>query len=208
VPPLLDGVIALLDHNLVQRQDQPDGEPRLLMLETMRAFGLERLVAAGEAESTRRRHAEHFLALAEAAADRLQGPDRALWLDRIELELDNLRAALTWATEGGDRTLALRLAGALGQTWLNRGRVDEGADWLAQALAGDDPAGSVAPRARGVCLRWLGLIERSRGDPARAERHLREALALFREVGDRRLIVRGLVGLGMLAGDRSDDDDE
>jgi len=93
-----------------------DGEPRITLLETIREYALERLAAGGELEATRRRHAAYFLTLAERAEPELTGPQQVRWLNRLEGELDNLRAALGWSLEW-DAEAGLRLASALGGFW-------------------------------------------------------------------------------------------
>jgi predicted ATPase/class 3 adenylate cyclase len=97
---LLDAVAALVDNNLLKRADESE-ESRFLMLETLHEYATERLEESGEAEAVRRRHAEHFLALAEQAETELGGLRQVEWLDRLDREHDNLRASLTWAARHG-----------------------------------------------------------------------------------------------------------
>ena len=131
----LEECAALVDHSLVRREDAADGSPRLTMLETIREFGLERLREAGEATNARRAHAAGFLAFAERAEPALTGPDQAAWFDRLELEHDNLRTALSWAVDVGDVDLALRLGKSLWRFWVARGHLREGRERLARLLA-------------------------------------------------------------------------
>ncbi len=115
---MLNLIGALLDQSLVQPAEGVAGEPRFTMLETIREYALEQLEASDEAEQVRRRHAEHYLALAETAEPHLRGRERGAWLDRLEVEHDNLRAALEWALEGSDMETGARIAIALaGQHW-------------------------------------------------------------------------------------------
>src|SRR5207248_8156695 len=94
---VLDGLASLVEKSLVQSVEGGDGEPRFQLLETIREFGLEQLQLAGEEAERRQRHAAYYTALAEAAEPELRGPRQGEWLDRLEQEQDNLRAALTWA---------------------------------------------------------------------------------------------------------------
>ena len=145
-PGALPGLGQLLDKSLLRQQEPPDGEPRFAMLETVREYALERLEQSGEAAAIRRRHAGHFLAMAERAAPALAGPGQRGWLERLEAEHDNLRAALGWSIAADDESAAaLRLAGALGRFWEVRGHLTEGRRWLERALA----VGAAAPPRRG-----------------------------------------------------------
>ena len=132
---VLDGLATLVDTSLLRREEGADGEPRLVMLETIREYALEQLEASDEAEQVRRRHAAHFLALAETAAPHLEGRERGTWLDRLDLEHDNLRAALGWALGGGAAELGARIALALAghgwsSFWRLRGHGSEALRWL------------------------------------------------------------------------------
>ena len=121
------GIAALVDTSLLRQEEGVEGEPRFRMLETVREFGLERLAASGEETTTRDRHAGFFLDLLEQRD--LEDVDPA-WLDVIERELDNLRAALGWSREAGEHDTLIRLAGALLWFWYYRGYLDEGQRWL------------------------------------------------------------------------------
>lgn len=154
-PAVLPGLAALVDKSLIRRWESPasedgDDEPRLGLLETIRAFGLEKLVEEGEAAEVRRRHAAYYLALAEQANAQARGPDQRRWLALLERDHDNMRAALQWLLESGEVAGAQRLAGALWHFWLVRGHLSEGRRWLAAVLraagtAGLDGAASSIP---------------------------------------------------------------
>ena len=127
---ILDGIESLLDKNLLRQQDtlgaQPSAEPRFAMLETIREYAWELLAAPelperAHAQAAQQRHADFFLALAETAAPKLDGHHQIAWLDRLELEHDNIRAALVWLEQGGETSNALRLALALCYFWRVRG---------------------------------------------------------------------------------------
>ena len=131
---VLEGLASLVDKSLVLRQEQPDGEVRFAMLETIREYALEQREAHGE-RAVPRRHAEYYLHLAETAAAQLRGPRQATWMDRLEADLDNIRAALRWYREQHVAAEGLRLACALIWFWWTRGPRSEGRTWLQQFAA-------------------------------------------------------------------------
>src|SRR5262249_21631229 len=130
----LDWLAALADKSLLQQAQGLDGEPRFAMLETIREYALERLEQNGEVESLRQAHLDYFLALAEQAEPELTGPRQAEWLERLEREHDNLRAALAWALEHGLVELGARLGGALWRVLCTHCHLSEGGRWLVQKL--------------------------------------------------------------------------
>jgi predicted ATPase len=142
----LEGVSSLLDKSLLRQEEGPNGEPRFIMLETIHEYARERLQESGEAEEIGRAHAGYFLALAEEAELELTGSDQAEWLERLEVEHDNMRTALRWSLEGEDPGLGLGLASALAHFWLVRGFWSEGRGWLEEVLAGN--AGTRPKRGR------------------------------------------------------------
>ena len=152
--PVLDGLTSLVASNLLRMPAAPaaSGGPRVSVLETIREYGGEQLQAHAEAGAARRRHAAWYLAVAEEAAVALAGPDAASWLARLDDEHDNLRSALGWAQEQGDGLTALRLAGALGRYWAQRGHLSEGRRWCATALKLPAVAGADKPPVRLQCL--------------------------------------------------------
>ena len=155
---ILDGLGSLLDKSLLDRELQPDGRPRFRMLETVREFALARLGASGAvATALRRRHAAHYLALAERAEPELVGADQAAWLDRLAWDRDNLRQALGAALEHRQTQTetALRLGSALARFWLVRGGLTEGRRWLEAALGA---AGRVAAPWRAKALHRAGQL--------------------------------------------------
>jgi tetratricopeptide (TPR) repeat protein len=197
--------------------EQPDGEPRFTMLETIREYALERLAEAGELERTQERHLAYYLALAEAAEPRLCASDQLVWLDRLEQDYDNLRAALAWALDH-DPKVALRLGGALTDFWLTRGHHSEGRAWLERALAcasasphgGAKPDHSTGPPppastdARAKALHGAGRLAHVQEDNVRAEALFAQSLTLARALGDLCRVALLLNDLGELALHRGD----
>jgi len=195
---VLNGVASLVDKSLLQQEVGPDGEPRFVMLETIREFGLEQLAANGEVDGLRGRHAAWCLAFAEEF-DIIEpvGMD----LDRMERELPNLRLALAWAEETGAAGTGLRLAGALHPLWMLRNHRTEGRHWIEGALSRDAGTASVA---RAAALISLSILEEAHGDTESGLSHLEEGLALARALGDLRLVAFAwfnLVSLSVATGD-------
>jgi len=196
-----DGVSSLLDKSLLRQEEGQEGEPRFVMLETIHEYTRERLQESGEAEEIGRAHTRYFLALAEEAAPELTGSEQVSWMERLEAEHDNLRAALSRSLEARDTESALRIGGALWRFWNVRGHFSEGRRWLAAGLSGGE-ATPVGVRAE--ALLGLGHLELRQGDYARAVEDLEASLALYREAGDRRGEAYALCFLGWIALDRSD----
>ncbi|PYO39393.1 MAG: XRE family transcriptional regulator, partial [Gemmatimonadetes bacterium] len=194
---VLDLLGRLVAKSLVVADPGPEGAMRYRLLETIRAYGREKLHEAGEEAALGQRHLDWCLALAERAEPELLGRNQAAWLDRLETEHDNLRAALRWCLESGDGETGLRLAGALGRFWFVRGYLSEGSRWFEQLFA--LPSTMTAEDARAKALSAAGLLAAVRGDHERAGRFLEEALALWRELGDKHRIARSLNNLGGLA---------
>lgn len=199
----LDGIAALIDASLVRDDGDVGGEPRYGMLETIREFGLERLAASGEEDAIRERHARWCLALTTLAGPLVKGSHAGPWLERLEREHANLRAALAWIADRGDTTVFLQLAGSLAWFWEEHGHVVEGGRWLeaALAVAKDAPA---ADRLRG--LSGAGTMAWYQGDFARATHWHEQALTLARQVGDHVAEAVALNDLGVQAMEVSDHD--
>jgi predicted ATPase len=176
---VLEGMASMVDKSLVQQADQAGGEHRFVMLETIREYGLEHLAGSSEEAMTKRAHAAYCLVLAEEGAS--GGADTETeWLDRLDLEHGNLRAALDWLTQSGNADWGLRLGAALLRYWETREYFSEGRDRLAKLL--DLPSGIARHKARARALFAAGVLE---GGSAAADPLFRESLAIARELGDR-----------------------
>jgi predicted ATPase/DNA-binding CsgD family transcriptional regulator len=192
---LLDGIGSLIDKSLLLRSEQTDGELRLVMLETVREYAGECLQANGEAARLHQNHAAYFLALAEEAEPKLAGAEQLAWLERLEQEQENLRAALNWLIESGKRELALRLGSALWPFWSMHNHMHEGYRWLEKALVSSE----VSPSLRAKTLYAAANFSFFQGDYNRAAALCEESLELFRELGDKRSIALVLNGLSHVA---------
>ncbi len=187
----LDTLQSLVDKSLVRHADG-----RFWMLETIREYAAERLDASRDAEKIRRHHAEHFLALAEAAFPHLRGNPRE-WLDRLERDHDNLRAGLDWFEASGATQLTLQLAGALVRFWYLRGYVAEGRPRLENALRADErPTAARARALNGAAVLALNGHEE--------RRWAEEGLALHRQLQDAWGATYSLYMLATAATDESD----
>jgi tetratricopeptide (TPR) repeat protein len=169
------------------------------MLEIVRAYARELLT--GEAQATARAHAAYYLTLVEAAEQGLTGRDQRVWLDLLDREHDNLRAALGWACETGEIEVGMSLAGRLWRFWERRGHLREGLAWLEELLAHAGPV--VRPETRARALNAAGNLG-VWGDHAGRSARYEASLALYRELGDRGGVARALNNLGMVALDRDD----
>jgi predicted ATPase/DNA-binding CsgD family transcriptional regulator len=188
VPGLLD---ALRAKSLVDAEGVPPG--RLRLLETIRAYGAQRLEGAGEAAATRAAHARHYLTLAERAEGELTGPAQERWLERLELERQDMRSALSWSLSSGHGDWSLRIAGALVLFWRVRGQFSEGRELLEAALARSDGSAPALDAKAG----WgAGFLAQMAGDPDRATPLLERSLATARALGDERGCGRALLILG------------
>ncbi len=180
---VLLGLDELADHSLVRRL--PDfAEPRLLMLQTIREFAGERLEQSGESEPIRNRHADAFCSLATMAAPMLFGEQQKMWLDRLELDHDNFRAALDWCVAQHDAERAHGLAASLWRFWQMRGHLHEGRARLTAILA--MPESKRYPDSRARALEGAGGIAYWQGDMPAAAGFYDECLALRRAGDDRR----------------------
>jgi predicted ATPase/class 3 adenylate cyclase/Tfp pilus assembly protein PilF len=201
---VLEGVDSLLDQSMLRQVDADavgSGEMRLVMLETIREFGLEQLQASGEAGAIRRQHAHFFLHLAEEEVPETRGPLWYRWLDRMEAEHDNLRAALDGAVAAGEIETALRLAGALQHFWGILGHHSEGRQRLTELLARTE-GDRTAFRAR--ALDSLITLCSAPGDLELTQSLSTESLSIWRELGDNSGIASALLSLALVVSAQGD----
>jgi predicted ATPase len=192
---ILEGVEALLDASLLRTAPATESDPRIGMLETIQEYALERLEESGEAALVRQRHADYFVALAEAAAPHLTSAARQAWLARLEVEHTNLRAALGWS-KGTDPEKGLQLAGALSWFWFLRGRVSEGRGWLDGLLAQTEAPSRTTARAR--ALYGAGWLAWAQGDNATARAKVEQSVAIFGELEEKHGLAFALTLLGLV----------
>jgi predicted ATPase len=189
-------------HSLVDKSIARAEEGRFRMLETIREYALERLEESSTTRELRGRHADYYLALAEEAEPEVVGPQQHVWLERLAVDYDNLRAALEWyASAPGAGEEGLRLASALAVFWFVRGLYRDGLYWIERMLeaSGDDGG---APRAGAL---WgAGLFYALLGNEERAQPALDQSLDLARRLGDTAHAARSLNVLGLLAFFRND----
>lgn len=194
---LLDRVVALAEKSLVVPPDDQARVPRYRLLGPIRAFALERLRAGAAWPKVAQRHAAWYLGWAERAAERLSGPDQAVWLDQLAAEHTNLSVALRYLVDRGDRARAGQLVSALGHFWLVRGRFAEGREWCRAVLA--IAAAGEAPVALAGLHDVAGDLARQQGDFARARADYEQGLALKAAAGDERAVAETLRRLGNVA---------
>ncbi|HUG14775.1 MAG TPA: LuxR C-terminal-related transcriptional regulator [Thermomicrobiales bacterium] len=191
---ILDGLVALLDQNLIHQRARDDGSTRFGMLETIREYGLEQLAASDEEPVIRQRHAEHFLALAERGGPLVRDGDQS-WLDRLDPERANLRAALTWLSEHDKVEQCLRLVAELWGFWYHRGGLSDGWSQVEAVLA--LPGAERPTTARAGALSTAAALAIARGDPAGSIPIIDEALAIYEALCERALMLRPLVLQGV-----------
>jgi non-specific serine/threonine protein kinase len=189
---ILDLLSALINKSLVLAVDV-EGTARYSLQETVRQYGRERLIAAGEEVEVRNTHQAYFLALAQQAEPRLLGPVEPQWIAVLKREHDNLRAALQWAADCAGVALGLQLAGLLWRFWWAAGFLSEGRAWLDIVLRWD---ASTAPRQDRIrALQGAGVLACYQGDFTVGIALLEECLSLARTLGDPGLVADALVTL-------------
>ena len=196
---VLDNLASLMDKSLLFQIEQEARNPRFVMLETIREYGLECLAANEEVIATRYSHATYYLALAEKADSHLPTIKQLMWLQRLEQECDNLRAAFYWLLKQDEVEKALRLATALWRFWWMCGRVIEGINLLELSLAASQKMQETLTSIRARALSVIGTLAGLQGDFDQAETFCHQSLVLSQQLGDRKSIITALWMLGYIA---------
>ena len=198
---IVDLIISLADKSLIRSGETAGGEPRFTMLETIQEFGREMVKAQGEEHELKSRHARVFAELAEDAFPET-GASQVEWLDGLELELDNIRAALRFLFDSSDAHSGLRLAGAIWRFWHLRGHLAEGRQWLGDFL--NLPEATGHPAVAASALYALASLAYWQSDFVTAGRCYREALGLYRELESLPGMADALQSLGFVAAAQED----
>ncbi|MCI2430357.1 tetratricopeptide repeat protein [Candidatus Acetothermia bacterium] len=196
---VLELLSHLVDKSLVIAEEQ-SAQMRYRMLETVRQYAHEKLSRTGEVATMRNRHLTFFWELAQRAEPELQGPQSARWLERLEMDYDDLHHALRWALESGQAETMLKLTIALGWFWYIRGHWSEGRYWLEKALAEKTTSAPLRAKALGI----IGGLAYRQGDYPVASASYEESLTLCRTLDDPQGIANALNNLGVLAHSRGD----
>jgi predicted ATPase/DNA-binding NarL/FixJ family response regulator len=191
-PEMVNKLAILVENNLLCHEPRRNGELRFRMLETIREYALEQLAACGELDDARARHAGYFTGLAEMADAEILAEHQGSWLDRLELEHANLRAALRYTVEACEADLELRLAGALARFWYLRGYLREGSDSLEAALARHTLELSYV---HANALAGAASLASADGDWELAETRLETSQQFWRQVADERRLALALADL-------------
>ncbi len=195
---MLDLLALLVNKSLVV-QHQINDESRFSMLETIREYALAQLNEREDADTILWQHAQYYLKLAGTAEPELTGTRQVAWLERLEREHGNLRAALNWTLDHGQTALAAQLCGTLWHFWAIRGHLSEGRRWLQRARARGD---RLMPSVRAMLLNGEGSLAYYQGDYEQALAFSMQSLALSREIGDKWLSGITLINLGQVAQDQ------
>ncbi|HEY0602088.1 MAG TPA: tetratricopeptide repeat protein [Herpetosiphonaceae bacterium] len=196
VDDCLNELSALIDNCLVY-QVASDGDVRFMLLETIREFALQRLIASDEWAAIRRRHALFFVSFVERIGPELEGRGQSRWLKAMEQEYDNIREALRWSLQDGEPEIALRLAGMLCVFWNARGYVSEGRQWLSLALARDISAVPVLIQMQALDV--AGVLAFMQDDYAEAQSYFQAILALRSGAEETLYPAQAMINLGLLA---------
>ncbi len=198
---ILDAISSLLDKNLIERMNQPGGEPRFRMLVVVCEFAFEKLEQSGAGEEVRRSHAAFYADLAEHAEPELRGGRAAEWLERLEQEHENIRAALEWSIESEPET-ALKIAASIQRFWWRYGHLAEGVEWTQRILNANGESGD--PELLASAYRGISSLSWNRGDFDGAVAFAEKGLKIALETGDKKLIINALHSVGTAKHNKGD----
>jgi predicted ATPase len=199
---VLDGMASMVDKSLARQTEQADGETRFMMLETIREYARGKMSESGEEAATRRSHAAYCLVLAEEAAAENAEENQPGWMERLEIESENIRAALDFLIETGNAEWGLRLGVALFRFWERRELLTEAREWFGKLL--NIPAGTAPLTLRVRALFCAGVLASEQRDYPAAVELLSKSLEIARELGDARSVAVSLNALAVVAGERGD----
>ncbi len=192
---ILDILGQLVNKSLVIANER-GGEFRYRLLETIRQYAHEELLQSGEASRMQKRYLDFFVKMSEEAEHKLMGMDQMTWLDRLESEMDNLRAALEWSLEGEQVVDGLRLAGSLWRFWDVRNHRNEGRERLAAFLS--HRGATKQTRERAKALYAAGILAQIQNEYATADMYFSEGLEISRKLGDKRAVGYLLLGMAQM----------
>lgn len=204
VTSTFDLLASLVDKNLIYLHEQTTSaskplrsEARFLLLETIRAYGLERLQETGELAHAQRQHAEYYLALVEAAAPHLQDMDQDVWLERLTVEHDNLRAVLDWVMRNNEAAFGLHLGNLLAVFWLRRNHHREGLQRLLQLI--DLPDNQQPSSLLATVFSSIAILYSYGDDPVQERLFCERSLLIAQQIGDQQRMAYALAFLGDFA---------
>jgi predicted ATPase/Tfp pilus assembly protein PilF len=199
--PMLEQLASLVDRSMLQHARRENGQPRFIMLETLREYALEQLETCGQTWSARRQHWTYYLQLVESIEPQPKTPDLAVWMKQLEEEHDNIRAALAWTLEQDEVEAALRIAGAVWKLWQIHGHVEEGVEWM-ETILGRSRTHLSEARAKALWgAGWLGMVK---GNLDRSRQYFEEGAEISRQIGSQRYLGLSLHGIGAVARGQGD----
>ena len=193
----MDGLSGLVNKSLVHVEEQ-EGESRYRYLETIRQYAMEKLLESGEAVNARNRHLAHFMEVSRRAEEHFGTVQRLPWMNRLEVEHDNIRSALGWALESNPES-ALQMVCVLSLFWLSRGYITEGCNWCQAAISRADAlslAGPNTDQTRAQAYTALAMLSVNRGDHHTGQIAAKQSVALARQLDDKLTLLHALNFLG------------
>jgi predicted ATPase len=194
---VMDGLSGLVNKSLVNVEEK-EGESRYRFFETIRQYAMEKLLESGDAVEARNHHLAHFLELSRRAEEHFATLQRLLWLDRLEVEHDNLRSALGWALESDPRS-ALQMVCLLSAFWMSHNYLTEGCNWCQAAITRAEALSLVGPNIDQTCARAyavLAVLSVNRGDHQTGQTAAKQSVAMARGLDDKSILVHALTFVG------------